>query len=644
MINFPLFILSLVVAISFVIQVESFGFGFYKIAKFIGSRFKINNENKDVEVNNFFINFFTGLVIYGMFLFFTGLVNLTNQNFIIYSTLLISIFNFIYFKRWVSFNNIINYRYSENIPFLSGSIIGLFVILLFSFEPIDSFDGLWYHLPIPKMFLQQGNISYAGETFRYSVHPFLNFFWNLWPLSLPVTTAVAGIFINMIQALTIFIACLWATLMGKKYFQWGNVAQFFGVIILATFSEIVISSYASAYNDILGMVFGLLSFLYIFSISTKDKISYIEFVNAIILISGLFLLKVFFAIPAVVAFLYLIYSSYNKLESIAKNEYDLINYKPFNLKFGKNILYYTLIAVILFVLFILPWFIRSYYYTGLPYHPVGVEGFNDSVYDYIGSKDSANHWESFVWRRFWNNHFIQIHTSIFSLLFGIGFLSILNSKFRSKYSDLWFFSLVGFYLVYFANLVGTMRYQLATAIVIVFIGITFLNKYLLEQGNRTFKYFIILLLIFISFSNIMQKKAKIPFLIQQSDYKDFLTDRSVSNSNVQYFQESAIVPSDLDINEPIYMSGFINRSAYIENPIYEYRIQSDEMSELKTVEQFVSFLNSKNIRFIIDKSDSLNRWCRGLGLEDADKCTYENQYWSVDTRDSDQDVVWYRLK
>lgn len=623
--------------------VESSGFLYLQLIKRI-----LNVDVASKKINGYTINILLGMVIFAMGIFSLGVLNLLKPELIILLSLFPPVVS-LFFKRWKNLNiKDISAALKNNKYTLFG--LGLLSILVFicAFRPVNSFDGVWYHLAIPKMFLQQGNIDYNGILFRYSVHPYLNFFWNVWPLSLPFSTALNSIIINLIQGLVLLVTIYWSSIIGKKLFGWGKLAQFLGPIIIGTSSSFLISNIGWAYNDIYGLCFGLVTFLYIYYLSTLKEIDYFDLAVVLVLIIGLFLLKIFFGIAAFLSFLYLVLVTYDKLIFVKIKTSTIGDLKNsiFSRKFGTLVLFLTSY----FVIFILPWLIRSYYFTGRILDPVGAPGLNEDAYNFAGSMTADNHWRVFIWNRLTGEIF-PILFNRFTPVFGLGILAIFNSKFREKYSSIWVFSFVAFWVVYFLNIVQAYRYLFPQIVIFVFFGITLIQH--LFDSKQLNKSIAILVsgvsLVFVFVNLYMSNELGVLYvkeLKRNPNLDSFMLSTATSKwSNISYYQSPlSPQPADLTSKEPVFIASFVNRTAYINNPYYNPYIQQKEFAGIKSIPALVNVLKSKNIRYILNKGSSATDFCKEIGLVDYEQCTANNDYWELNTQDYEQNVSWLKLK
>jgi hypothetical protein len=628
------FIFGNLIVITFVIVSESFGSITQSIISYFLRKYDlvpINHTPTNLLVDNFFSNFFIGLVVWACFLMLTGLLGLTNLVFIYSSGFIVAIFNFIIFKRWSKLDQFLTTVFNR--PWwilLSYFIVGLLVIIQ-SYNPILSFDGIWYHLSIPKMFLQNGNTFYAGEAFRYSVHPFLNFYWNLWPLALPISTLSAGLIINLIQAWVVIIGAIWTSIFVKEIFYPSKFLLTMIPFIVILSSTLSLSFYDWGMNDLYGMIFGSLALLSVGYLESLEDLDFRAISTSLIIIFGLFLLKIFFGISAFVIFLFLIYVIAKRLYT--GNFKDLFKNRVF-IKF-------ILLSIFLAFIFVLPWIVRSFVFTGRLLDPLGTPGLSQDAFNTGGAVSRSNYWRFFLWDRLWNKHLYQILFILFSPFMAVGLFSVFNKKFRENHYLIWLFSLLTFSLVYILNYVGTLRYQLASTLVIVICGFVIWD-YIIKSSQIQIELKILsaFVVILILLSNFIQTANK-PIMLKTNNKHQYILE--LRDPDVIYYQTTSPLPNDLDTSENIYIAGFINRTAYIENPIFESRIQSELFTEVTTIEDFVNVLKSQEIRYILDKDESIQRWCEFAGVVDTDSCQGENQYWQVELVDAYSGVRWLKL-
>jgi hypothetical protein len=293
------------------------------------------------------------------------------------------------------------------------------------------------------------------------------------------------------------------------------------------------------------------------------------------------------------------------------------------------------------VVLILPWMIRSFVFTGRLLDPVGAPGLSQDAFNTGGAGSQSNYWRSFLWDRFWNRHLMQILFILFSPFMAVGLFSIFNKKFRENHHLIWLFALLTFALVYLLNFVGTLRYQLASTVVIVICGFVVWDYIIKSSKVQTeLKLLSAMIVILVLFSNLLQT-ANRPLMLKTQDKHAYMV--SLRDPDVTYYQTTAALPSDLDTDENIYISGFINRTAYIENPIYESRIQTNLFTQVSTVEGFVEVLKSQNIRYILDKDESIQQWCEFAGVKDSSRCEGETSFWKVELNDTANGVRWLKL-
>lgn len=121
----------------------------------------------------FKLAFLTAAFSYSIFLL--GLLHLLKKEIISYFTLFfLIIFAVVYFKKF--FILLFSIRNFKKLNFISAFALFLIIVqilinLIGVLGPELAFDALWYHLTIPKIYLQQNSIFYIGGILYYSAMP-----------------------------------------------------------------------------------------------------------------------------------------------------------------------------------------------------------------------------------------------------------------------------------------------------------------------------------------------------------------------------------------------------------------------------------------------------------------------------------------
>jgi hypothetical protein len=629
------FAISTFFTILFLLISESFGFIGLRFTTFILNKFNFKEKfqyNKDLSI----LNVFVGLLFYGMSLFFIGLLNLLYPVLILIFSVLVFVSSFILYKRYQNLWSNLKENIQDN-KWLYLGILGCFVILANSiYRPAVQFDAVWYHLPIPKYFLQNHNIDYNGFHWRYSVHPYLNFFWSLPALSLGLSTLKASLIINITQGFLVLLSVFKIGCFIKKEFKPFFLIQILSPILIGINFDTVFWL-GAGYNDLYAFALILILFTYV---TNLKQINLLNFLIALYLVITIALLKIFFAFFGVFILFYLcyLYIFANSNENLSKE----IIFKK-----SKHLI---IIGIINFVIFILPWLVRSYFWTGRILDPVGAPGMNEDAYNFAGSKDALNHWTGFVLDRF-DKNVPRIFLTTFSPLFALGLISIFHSKIREKYMDWWVLSFSGFWFVFFVSIVQENRYYIPQVYILGTLGLIFLVC-IYKETKSVFSKIFIWLPIFILVGLVVLKAYGTDGFFKKTYLYDIITtsfqtirlestlNRNLKNS-LQYYQDNQnYIPKNISKKDKVMIYG-IHSSGYIENPIFEYRTNPDAFLKLKNFDDLHSFLIQKDVKFIMVKNGGLENICKQIEITESE-CLNQDKI-IKDIFDPENQVQWYKV-
>jgi hypothetical protein len=595
---------------------------------------KVTKQNLNL---NFAIKTYIGSIVVVMILFTIGVARILYPNIVLSYFFGLFGLHFLFRKYWKYFNfawlKILKKELNNN----KWSYLGLASFYLFStilfLRPIMTFDGLWYHLPIPRFFLQEGNIDYLGVHLRYSVHPYLNFFWNLLPLSLPVTPVIAGIIINVFQQYFLIVSFWYLNQKSSQIFSWNGIVKF-----IASFSllihQAILFSIGGGYNDLYGTGFGIISTIYILTLSKKEKINSVEVATSLLLIIGLFLLKIFFGIFAFILFIYACTNLYSKF----LNDKTLL--KRFSTFFS--------IGLVLFAIFVLPWIVRSYYFTGRLLDPIGTPGFNEDAYNFAGSISASNHWGNFIWVRF-RESLIPIFTHLYSPLMLLGLISPLFKNIREKYLDLWFLGICGFFGVFFISIVAEWRYFLPAVSIIIILGLCVINeiwsKPKLIFSKLAITFLPLSMILFLIFANFIGKTEYYnnTYLIKRNKLDSLVGSNLVGDFNY-YLSENSPKPTNYTKDDLLFI-GNIHNMGYIPNPIIEPRTLFKNFQNLNNAKDFFQEIKNRKVKFILIKRSTFANLCKMIEVKDHQSCdTEKNKYITEVIHDDVQQATWFKMK
>lgn len=110
--------------------------------------------------------------IYSYVIFSLGILGALTRGPVIFSTVLLFAGSYLYFRKHKEDLPRINFKNKKIRPYLLLFGILAIVNLIGALAPELSFDALWYHLTIPKIFIQEQRIFYIeGGLFYYSLMP-----------------------------------------------------------------------------------------------------------------------------------------------------------------------------------------------------------------------------------------------------------------------------------------------------------------------------------------------------------------------------------------------------------------------------------------------------------------------------------------
>lgn len=277
--------------------------------------------------------------IYSYLIFILGLIGiLTKESIIVTSVIFILVSIYYFFKHKEDLPKI-NLKNRSIRPLLFLFIILAFINFIGALAPEYSFDALWYHLTLPKIFLQEGMIFSVTEgIFYYSVMP---------KLGEMLFTPFVAFNLEIIAKLTQWIFGILTSIVvykiSRRYFN--EQKSFFAVLIFYG-SLIVAWESTVAYVDLIRAFFEAMA-LWGFLIwrDTKDRKILIE--AAIFL--GLGISTKLFALGSLPIFIILFFI-----------------FEKDRIYALKNSILFSLVATVS----ALPWFIIAFLSSGNPIYPV----------------------------------------------------------------------------------------------------------------------------------------------------------------------------------------------------------------------------------------------------------------------------------
>ena len=281
--------------------------------------------------------------IYSYLIFTLGILGLLYKATILICTLIFLFCAIFYFRKQKDDLPRINFRNKKIKPLLIFFGILAFVNLIGALSPELSFDSLWYHLTLPKIFLQNHSITYIpGGLFYYSVMPKLGEMFYILPVSLgleiipKLTQWGSGI-------LTSFVIFK----ISRRHFDGKTsffaVLIFYGSLVVAWESTVAYIDLIRTFFEVMAL-WGILVYL-----ETRNRKWLIE--SAVML--GLAISTKLIAFGSVLVFsAIIIYIS---------------SFKKITIKHTiTNILVYWCVALFI----ALPWFVFALINTGNPFYPI----------------------------------------------------------------------------------------------------------------------------------------------------------------------------------------------------------------------------------------------------------------------------------
>lgn len=624
----------LVGASAFIFILEGFGYSFLQLIRWVLRKAWPDNLG-------FSLRLFIGGLFYSLVFFGLGAVGLLTKSSVIWVSLALPILALLVGRRWRELTRAkLAAAYARDKYIFWGGLALLLFSFVMWFRPATTFDAMWYHLTIPKLFLQNHSIANQGVLVLYSLQPTLNYFWDLWSLALVNSTAVASIMINATQAFLLFFSLIFATKIGRKLWGWGRFHQLAAPLLLGG-TYVGLTQFGSGGNDTAGLAYALVAALYVFYILRGQAISWFQFIIGVLLVVALASVKIFFAIFALFILAYLLVGAWPKLPEANRN---------------RRLFRLGLILAVIFIVTYLPWVIRSYAATGRPLDPLGSPGFNQEVYLNEGGGSALNHWTSYIFDRFYGSIW-PIMTFVYSPLVLIGSLSILHKKIRLAAGNLWLVAFLGLWVVYFADIALQWRYFLPSAVILSFLGLATLI-YALKEFDLFGRLLVwSLLIVFLLTAGARAvltptDKTNDPSINRNIYVRHFAGSDSYLRAKLvdivhDYNQDAS--PAGLNPNERILIGNVywhdilavgIHNMAYINNPILEPSVNKSDFAHISSAGNVVSLMQSHHIRFMLARED-VNDVCRTWGASDYNHCSdllvpvLKDPHWNV---------TWYKLK
>lgn len=445
--------------------------------------------------------------IYSYIIFTLGIAGLLYKNLIILSSLVFWGIAFYWFRKSL----IQTVRDLRRIGKIKSKLL-FFLVLIFVFQatinligtlgPELAFDALWYHLTLPKVYLDNHSIFFIrGGLLYYSAMPKLG--EMLYLASLALSNEILAKIIHFSFGL---LTCLALYKLQRKFFS--PLISMIGVVIF--YSNLVVSwESITAYVDLIRTFFEIMA-LWAF-INWQEDLGKKWFILSAIMI-GLAITTKLLAIGSLLVFSALIFLSsrpkwrrHHEVDSTLV--VDLIHY----------LLTYWIIALAV----PLPWFIFSYINTGNPVHP-----FFSSIYKITPEPLSVFAFFKQIWNLFTNSpdplsplYMIFLPLIVFSF-----------SKIRQEIKIILLYCALAVVVWYFTPRTGGGRFILPYLPAFSIIYAACLNFFMenKKKYGKLFPKFLIILIILVSLISIgyrfVANYKYIPVLLGKETKEKFLVD------------------------------------------------------------------------------------------------------------------------
>ncbi|HEX7041634.1 MAG TPA: glycosyltransferase family 39 protein [Patescibacteria group bacterium] len=464
--------------------------------------------------------------IFSYIIFLLGIIGVLFYPFVIALTLLYwGAFIFIYRNRFLIFFK--EFRFQRYSLFFLLCVLIIFIQALVNLigvlGPEIGFDALWYHLTLPKLYLQYHTIFHVpGGTLLYSDMPKLTEMLYVSGLSFG-----SSIFPKFIHFLFGILCCIALYKVARRYFT-PTIAIIAPVIF---YSSLVVGwESVTAYIDLSRTFFEIMT-LWSFLNWTKSKKQ--EDLIKTGLLSGLtFATKTLaFGNVIIYAFMFLIFD---------------FKTLPFVKTFKR-----TFIFVCLAFLIPLPWFVFSYVHTGNPFYPIFSPFLSVGRLNFFQTLNPL-HFINSIWSTF----VISADPINPIYLISIPFIFIHWKSLRREIPEILILSLVSFLTWYVTPQMGGGRFILA------FLPIfTILVVYLLTILSESWRKIFILSILFLSIVSIGYRLIAnykfVPVILGSETKANFLSKNLAFNLG-DFYDIDGYFAKNIKSNEKVLLYGFHN--------------------------------------------------------------------------------------
>lgn len=473
--------------------------------------------------------------IYSYIIFFTGVFGvLYRQNIIVITIMFLAIAVYL-FREKLKINllkafktlKIFNFAFIER-NFLFCSFLILIILqagvnLIGAIGPELAFDALWYHLTLPKIYLQNHSIDYiSGGLLYYSAMPKLG--EMLYTAALLLHTEILAKIIHLTFGILTSIAIF---AMARNY-----LSPLFSLLAVLIFYTNLVVAWQSttAYIDLIRTFFEFLTLWGFINWVEKKEVKWLVASSIMI---GLSITTKLLAIGSLVIFSFLIIWVY--FQKIKPTRPVLMI---------TSILVYWCIALLI----PLPWFIFSFLNTGNPIYP-----FFTNVYPISINSDLLNlkHLISDIWIFFTS---LPDPISLIYILL-IPFLITSFKKFPYAIKLITLYSLLAIIFWYITPRTGGGRFILPYLPAFSFIAAIVISQF------KTYRLVLISVVIFVALTTIIYRGAAnlkyVPVLIGKTSKQEFLA-KNLNFGFGDFYDTDNYFSRNISGKDRVFLYGFHN--------------------------------------------------------------------------------------
>lgn len=427
--------------------------------------------------------FGTIIGIYSLIIFFLGITGFFN---LIPLSLVFFVFSVFIYLRSFRLRMVRNLKLNKIEKFsLSLIVIMLMINLIGALSPELAFDALWYHLTIPKIFIDKEQIFFIpGGLFYYSLMPKLTEMLFLVGLMIgnEITAKLIHFTFGILSSFALFKLL-------RSYLSREN--SILGVLIFL--SSLVVSwLMTTAYVDLSRSFYEILALLYFLKYDKTNKKSYL-IASSIML--GFAVSVKLVSLGSIAVFNLLIMARSRKFRSFINN----------------SLTFSTLALTVP-----LPWFVYSFIHTGNPIYP---------LFSKLGPQNLIDLLNPFLFAKTFLNSLLYSADPINPIfVMAIPLVFFKSKGFFAKYKLLFIYAISNYIVWYFFFQAGGSRFLTS-----YFGGYILLLMLLVDSEQNKLKKLYIGLIFFIAAVSILYRgvatSRSLPYLIGIQTKEDFLMSR-----------------------------------------------------------------------------------------------------------------------